>query len=403
MISDPPEGRLKLIQSLTDSTLSRLAERDLLDEMLSRVKNALNADTSSVLLLDRSSGCLIPTATSGLAGDVAHAMRIPVGEGFAGRVAAERKPMMLNLIDGVLVDPQLLAAGVRSLLGVPLINGGRVLGVLHVGSVSDRTFTGEDAELLQVAADRAAAAVQSLMASDDRRAAAALQRSLLPTGLPRVPGIELAASYLPGTGTVGGDWYDVFVLPSGELGMVIGDVAGSGLSAAVVMGRMRSALRAYALQTSDPAEVLRRTDRKIQYFEGGSLATVLYAVVNSERTAVRISSAGHLPPAYAPPDGPAVIVPTEQDLLIGLDENAKRRSVHLDLERGSVFCCYTDGLVERHDEIIDDGIERLRKAITARPAQKLAASIMRTLAGREPRRDDTALLTLRVLDPDPAS
>jgi hypothetical protein len=403
MISDPPEGRLKVIQSLTDTTLSRLAERDLLEEMLIRVKNALDADTSSVLLMDRTSGCLIPTATCGLGGDVTQAMRIPVGEGFAGRVAVERKAMVLDRVDGAFVDPQLRAAGVRALLGVPLINGGQVLGVLHVGSVSNRTFTGEDAELLQVAADRAAGAVQSLMARDDHRAAAALQRSLLPTGLPRVPGIELAASYLPGAGTVGGDWYDVFVLPSGELGLVIGDVAGSGLSAAVVMGRMRSALRAYALQTTDPAEVLRRTDRKIQYFEGGSLATVLYAVVNSERNEVRISTAGHLPPAYAPPDGPAVIVPTEQDLLIGLDVNAKRRSVTLDLEPGSVLCCYTDGLVERHDEIIDDGIERLRAAITARPAEILTASIMRSLAGSEPRRDDTALLTLRVLEPAPAS
>ena len=399
MISDPPDTRLKVIRSLTDTALSRLAERDLLDEILIRVKNALYADTSSVLLMDRRSGYLVPTANCGFDGDVGNAQRIPLGEGFAGRIAAERKPMAVDRAEDVVLDPQLIAAGVRALLGVPLINGGRVLGVLHVGSLSDRSFSDEDAELLQVAADRAAAAVQSLMARDDRRAAAALQRSLLPAALPRVRGIEMAASYLPGTGTVGGDWYDVFELPSGEMGLVIGDVAGSGLPAAVVMGRMRSALRAYALQTNDPAEVLHRTDRKIQYFEGGSLATVLYAVVNCERTAVRISSAGHLPPVYAPPGGPAVLVPTEQDLLIGLDDEANRRSVCLDLEPGSVLCCYTDGLVERHDEIIDDGIERLRAAIVPGPANALTASVLRALTGGQPRRDDTALLTFRLLDP----
>jgi Stage II sporulation protein E (SpoIIE) len=84
------------------------------------------------------------------------------------------------------------------------------------------------------------------------------------------------------------------------------------------------------------------TDRKVQYFEGGSLATVLYAVVGNDRKAVTISSAGHLPPVCAPPDGPAIVVPAEQDLLIGLDMNAKRRSVKLDLEPGSVLCCFTE-------------------------------------------------------------
>jgi serine phosphatase RsbU (regulator of sigma subunit) len=94
--------------------------------------------------------------------------------------------------------------------------------------------------------------VQSIQSQDDRLAALALHRSLIPAGLPQVPGAQFAARYVTGTGNVGGDWYDVFILPGGELGMVIGDVAGSGLHAAVIMGRMRSALRAYALQTTDP-------------------------------------------------------------------------------------------------------------------------------------------------------
>ena len=94
---------------------------------------------------------------------------------------------------------------------------------------------------------------------------------------------------------MGGDWYDVFRLPSGELGLVIGDVAGSGLAAAVIMGRMRSALRAYALETPDPAEVLARLDRKMQHFEPGAMATVLYAVIDPDLNRAHIASAGHLP------------------------------------------------------------------------------------------------------------
>src|SRR5204863_5015805 len=109
-------------------------------------------------------------------------------------------------------------------------------------------------------------------------AAAALQRSLLPSPLPATAGAQMAVRYVPGEGTVGGDWYDVFTLPSGQLGVVIGDMTGSGLPAAVIMGRMRSALRAYALDTCDPAEVLARLVRKMQHFEPGAVATVAYVV-----------------------------------------------------------------------------------------------------------------------------
>ena len=132
-----------------------------------------------------------------------------------------------------------------------------------------------DRHARQLAADRAALALQS-MTLQDALAAVALHRSLLPTALPVMPGLDLAAGYVTGSGTVGGDWYDVFVLPDGRLGVVVGDVAGSGLEAAVIMGRMRSALRAYVLAAADPGTALRMLDRKIQYFEPDAMATVLY-------------------------------------------------------------------------------------------------------------------------------
>jgi len=125
--------------------------------------------------------------------------------------------------------------------------------------------------------------VQSLRSGENQAAAIALQRSLVPSALPAVRGAEIAARYVPGSGRVGGDWYDVLGLPSGALGLVVGDVAGSGLSAAVIMGRMRSALRAYALKFPGPAEVLGKLDRKMQYFEQGDvMATVSYAVLDPD-------------------------------------------------------------------------------------------------------------------------
>src|SRR5215472_17670923 len=204
-------------------------------------------------------------------------------------------------------------------MGVPMIVGGRLVGVMHVGSLSGRRFAEGDVRLLQLAADRAAAAVSSMLAGADRIAATALQRSLFPSALPDVSGAEMAARFIAGHGVVGGDWYDVFFLPSGELSMVVGDVAGSGLPAAVVMGRMRSALRAYALETSDPAEVLARLDRKMQHFEPGALATVLYAVLDPALDRAYLCSAGHLAPVMAVPGEMAEVADIAPGLMIGVD------------------------------------------------------------------------------------
>ncbi|MGN6795118.1 MAG: PP2C family protein-serine/threonine phosphatase [Streptosporangiaceae bacterium] len=395
--ADPArDDRLRDIQSLMDSSLSQLGEHDLLHELVARVRQVFGVDTAAVLLLDTSSSQLVATAAAGIEEEVRQGVRIPVGTGFAGRIAAERRPVILDRVDETTVfNPLLIDKKIRALLGVPLIAGGRLVGVLHVGSLSGRVFTKQDAELLQLAGDRAAAAVQSLAAWEDQLAAAALQRSLLPAALPAFPGLEMAARYITGTGNVGGDWYDVFELPSGELGLVIGDVAGSGLAAAVVMGRMRSALRAYALQTSDPAEVLSRLDRKMQYFEPDAMATVLYAVVSRDASSVRISSAGHLAPVYARPGRPAELVSVSPDLLIGVDANARRRVQDMVLDPDAVLCCYTDGLIERPGEPIDVGFERVRRAVTATSAETVTAAVMRDLVGQDTPRDDIALLVLR--------
>ena len=313
------EDRLRAIQSITDAALARLDDREFLAELLGRTREILQADTAVVLLLDFSAGQLIAAAAAGLEEEVRQGVRIPVGRGFAGRIAAERRPVVLDRVDHTTVlNPILWTKGIKSMMGVPMVAGGRVIGVLHVGSLMPRQFTGDDVELLQLAADRAAAAVQSMSARSDRAAAEALQRSLVPSALPAVAGTEMAARYVPGAGAVGGDWYDVFALPSGQLGVVIGDVAGSGLAAAVIMGRMRSALRAYALETLDPAEVIGRLDRKMQHFEPGAIATVSYAVIEPALDRMHVCLAGHFPPVMARPGQPAELTRVAEGLLIGV-------------------------------------------------------------------------------------
>ena len=392
----PVEDQLRAIQSITDAALSRLDDRELLAELLERTRDALQTDTAAVLLLDFASGQLIATAAAGLEEEVNQGVRIPVGRGFAGRIAAGHQPVILDHVDHTTVlNPILLAKGIRSMMGVPMVAGGRVIGVLHVGSLTPRRFTGREVELLQLAADRAAAAVQSMTVQADRLAAAALQRSLMPTALPAVPGAELAARYIPGSGGVGGDWYDVFTLPTGELCVVIGDVAGSGLPAAVIMGRMRSALRAYALETRDPAEVLTRLDRKMQHFEADAMATVLYAVIDPGLDRMDICLAGHFPPVIAYPGRPAELASVPVGLIIGVADPAPRPVTTLPIPPGALLCFYTDGLIERRGELIDDGLARLCQALTPQPADDACATVMQALVGSGPARDDIALLMVR--------
>jgi len=394
-----PADQLRDIQAITDTALSRLDAESLLTELLERTRDILGADTAAVLLLDHSSQELIATAAAGLEEEVRQGVRIPLGAGFAGRVAAQRGPVILDRVDAsTVVNPILMAKGVRALMGVPMIVGGRVIGVMHVGSLRPRRFTPDDTELLQLAADRAATAVSAMLARTDRIAAGALQRSLLPSALPAVAGAELAARFIPGHGVVGGDWYDVFFLPSGEVGMVVGDVAGSGLPAAVVMGRMRSALRAYALETTDPAEVLTRLDRKMEHFEPSSLATVLYVVVAPSLATARVSSAGHLPPVLAVPGHSGELADVHSDLLIGADASTPRRSATIAIPPGSLLCVCTDGLIERREYPLDEGLDRLCKAVQAGPAEATCAAVMAALVGSEEVRDDIAVLMFHRLD-----
>ena len=319
-----------------------------------------------------------------------------MGHGFAGRIAAEHRPVILDRVDHTTVmNPILWAKGIQSMMGVPMVAGGRVIGVLHVGSLTPRQFTSGDVELLQLAADRAAAAVQSITARADSVAATALQRSLVPSALPAVAKTEMAARYSPGRGGVGGDWYDVFTLLSGELCVALGDVAGSGLAAAVIMGRMRSALRAYALETTDPAEVLGRLDRKMQHFEPDALATMLYAVIDPGLDRMNVCLAGHFPPVIARPGQPAELADVRRGLMIGVAPRTQRPVSTVPIPPGALLCFYTDGLVERPGELIDDGLARLCRAVTAQSPEAACIEVIGTLVGNEPARDDIALLMIR--------
>jgi serine phosphatase RsbU (regulator of sigma subunit) len=385
------------VQAVTDTALAHLTAEDLVATLLSRIRSELRVDAATVLLLDVEGQDLVATASVGLEEEVAQGVRVPFGGGFAGKVAQQQRPMQIEQITPTSVlNEILLDRGVSSVLGVPMIATGHLLGVLHVASLQPRRFTEAEVNLLQVAAERLASATQAHLTDIDRTTTLALQRSLLPARRFELPGLQLAARYVPGAQEgVGGDWYDAFALPSGHTGIVIGDVVGHGLRAAVVMGRIRSALRAYALESNDPADVLSRLDRKISIFEPGAMATAIYVVIEPSLESMHLSVAGHPPPLMAEPDRAAEIVAVRPDLPLGADPRRARRRITLPFPPDALLLLYTDGLIERRGQTLDVQLDRLRAAVTAAPAETVCARVMSTLIGGEPAVDDVAVLATR--------
>ena len=153
--------RLWRIQLVTDAALTHLDLNDLLAELLVRIRDVLGADTAAVLLRDELRNELVARAAVGLEEEVERGVRIPIGGGFAGRIAAERRPIVLDDVDHAdVLNPILREKGIKSLAGVPLVFGNEVLGVLHVGTLTPREFTKDDVELLEVVADRVAVAIE---------------------------------------------------------------------------------------------------------------------------------------------------------------------------------------------------------------------------------------------------
>jgi serine phosphatase RsbU (regulator of sigma subunit) len=235
--------------------------------------------------------------------------------------------------------------------------------------------------------------------SEQRAAADLLQRSLLPHRLPELPGAALAACSLPGESglRVGGDWYDLIELPTGEVGLVIGDVVGHGLPAATVMGQLRNALRAYALEDPSPASVLARVNRASDLLDVAEMATCLYAVWEPSTLRLRWANAGHMPPLLAAGGGGRRLLSAEPGPPLGAAPTAEYQDHELRLEPGDALVLYTDGLVERRGAAIDEGLAVLEALPGPYPdAASLLDAVLATLpAGGVPGADDVTVLLLR--------
>ncbi|MFL5908640.1 MAG: SpoIIE family protein phosphatase [Solirubrobacterales bacterium] len=396
-------ARLEDVQRVTESALAFLDLEDLLNELLSRVTEILRVDTAAVLLVEDDGRTLAARAAKGLEEEVERGFRLPIGRGFAGRVAATREPVVIPDLDQAPVqpvNPLFREKRVRSLLGVPLIVEAEVIGVLHVGTLKPRDFGEGDVELLQLVGDRVALAIERARLAVQDRIAQTLQRSILPLSLPRVPGMLMAARYQPAShdAALGGDWYDVIELGYRKIALAIGDVAGHGMSAATFMGHLRSATRAYARDLERPAELLEKLSR-FSADEQTRMATMIYAIINLHTWTVDFARAGHPYPLLLRNDGSATYLTEAEGPPLGSGTVGRYDEQRVALEPGESLLLYTDGLIERRGEQLTEGEKALAAAAQSARGnpEAMCQEIITQLTGNGEIADDIAMLATQVI------
>ena len=240
----------------------------------------------------------------------------------------------------------------------------------------------------------------------ERSTAETLQRSLLRQQLPELPGLRLAARYLPGSGEarIGGDWYDAIPLRDGRLALVIGDVVGRGIEAAARMAHLQSAVRAYALEGLRPSLVLERMNGFVEELEKRCTATLLLAVVDPDAETVRLATAGHPPPMIVDADGTATFAEGPAGNPLGATHFPSYEETVLALPAGSALVLYTDGLVEGEERSLDRGMEILSGVAPQLPddPDEACRRLLDRALGDGHAHDDVALLVAR-LDAPPAT
>jgi serine phosphatase RsbU (regulator of sigma subunit) len=290
--------------------------------------------------------------------------------------------------------------GFASWAYLPLIASGRPVGTWVLAYARPHPFPAEERAVLTSLAGLVAQALDRALLYDAKhRLAHGLQEALLPHSLPPLPGIEAAARYLPATRgmDIGGDFYDL-VPVEGMAAAVIGDVQGHNVTAAGLMGQIRTAVRAYTAVGQAPEEVMRRTNRLLIDLGSDLFASCLYLRIDPARRRAVLSRAGHPPPLLRRPDGRVRVLDLAGGPLLGIEASAVYPSSEVGLSPGSLLVLYTDGLVESPGVDLEDALADLGRRLAEAgdlPLDALADTLVRDVADAEERIDDIALLLLR--------
>jgi PAS domain S-box-containing protein len=288
------------------------------------------------------------------------------------------------------------------LLVAPLIAGQRPLGVLAAGRGAGRPgFIRTDVKVLEELARRMAVGLANAdISARDHTVAETLQRSVLPDILPEIPGLDLAVRYLPGTDgvEVGGDWYDAFLLDDSRVGLAVGDVVGHNIASASIMSQVRNLLRAYALDKTCPADVLRSTNAALTRLMPEAMATAVFAVLDLTTGNLSYANAGHPPPVCVTGPGQVGYLDGASGAMLGAPGGAFTSGTR-QLTPGNGLLLYTDGLIEDRRRDITEGFGQLAGAMreaAGSTADQTCASVQAALLGSSARADDVCLLAARV-------
>ncbi|WP_369140137.1 PP2C family protein-serine/threonine phosphatase [Modestobacter versicolor] len=414
------QSRLALMAEATSTLSSTLDMSDLFDRLASLCVPLL-ADWVFLTLVDEH-GVVRDTAhrhRDGREDELAelaalHSANMPEASPTRRSLTTSEPVLLAELtpetIDRVFPTPETSALfrslGGVSAITVPLVARRRMLGAMAlVKTDRRRRFTTEDVDLARDLSRRAAMAMDNVrLYQQEHSVAETLQRSLLPD-LPVIPGVTAAAHYLSAStaADVGGDFYDLLHLPDGAVGLAIGDVVGHDVAAAAAMGHLRGLLRACAWDApdNDPGEVLGRVDRLVQGLHVAPMATMAYGRAERPGTAggpwrLTLANAGHPPLMLRRVDGSVELLDDVVGLLLGVDAQHRRTSVTVELPAGSTLVAYTDGLIERPGEDLDQGTASLAARLAGAPVDATPADLCVHAVGADPdRRDDVAVLALR--------
>ncbi|MFI2262763.1 SpoIIE family protein phosphatase [Streptomyces tubercidicus] len=299
---------------------------------------------------------------------------------------------------GAALEADLAGIGPGGLAVLPLPAEGRIVGVCLIGWEEEHHFGPEERSLLTATAGLVGQALVRAHAMDaGHELATMLQRSLLPRKLPSLPGGVAVARYLPATMglEVGGDWYDVIPLSDGRIALVIGDVEGHSAGAATIMGQMRTAIRAYAVEGHPPDVVIAHANRLLLGMETDLFATCCYVDLDMEEGIAWFVRAGHLPPLLRLPDGSTEELVVEGGPPLGVAEDAEFPLTEMGLAPGTVIALLTDGLAESAGLPLEDGLRRVRAALAAADPADAGQLADALLGGAKRRDDDVAVLVLR--------
>ncbi|HSJ72900.1 MAG TPA: GAF domain-containing protein [Miltoncostaeaceae bacterium] len=387
-------GRAERLQRVTAALAAALTQDEVARVVVEGAMESLSAVAGAVVLRRGDEGEVI--LASGYPDDLLRAgLRFPANGSFPlAAVLRTGEELWLETAEdwtSRFGEPreELSAAG----LGLPLRIGGEVVGAIGFRfGQDDRAFSAGDRLLARTLASQCALALErARLYESERHAAEVLQRALLPAGLPPPAAARLDVRYLPAAGgRSGGDFYDALELGDGRLSLVVGDVVGHGMEAAAVMGQLRSAWRAFALDGDAPAPLVGRLSRFAERVEGAAVATVACAVLDGVELAY--VCAGHPPPILRPPGGPAEYLMDGRGPPLGVYDQAYREG-RVTLAADSLVLLYTDGMIER-DRDIERGMRNLAALVGEGPADPRA--LLARLAeevGPDPA-DDCALLAL---------